>query len=562
MKNKLHIAGWILAGSMICSCSDTWDEHYVQQEAAINNTDIVFVNKSVVNYLSEEPALAATYQLFEKTGMIERMQAKESTYTIIAVEEGVTDARVQDGVTADDIYKAETYISDISLSPSNLTERIFMWSGKYLDVTKTENTEGGTTIMFNNAEVTKVVKLDNGYLYYVNEEIVSPRSMYEKLIGLSDDYSIFRELVRKRFTEVFDKKNSMVIGVDQTGNTIYDSVFITTAPYFEENGLEIMSESASATILVPSNAVIEAARAEAKAKLKEWDMTREDTILDNWILQSAFFDQKLTKQDFADNEDLTSVFKKQWRTTAQQVNLDAPESLSNGVIYYVNKLKFPTNVLIYRIKDHFFHYEKLDSIDKDSYFVRENLVYKETKKTGPNSGLGWPQAGYPNLDYYYSLRFNLEDADTKKSQLDFTALKYSDEPSDGKQYTATAYVIPPGEYDLCLGLEQGKNNRLGSIAIYVNDSATPIKTLSDKDTSSANYHFDRNGDNGPEGFDTKAAVAAGNKNAGKYDRDGKSIGKIVLEEAGPLKLRFVSSGSSLTGLWLYHWCLRPTKNNY
>ena len=72
------------------------------------------------------------YQLFNKTGMVEQLLEKEQMYTILAVESGIA-------AGDDPIYTAQTYISDASISPSNLEDgqRILMWSGKYLNISTT-----------------------------------------------------------------------------------------------------------------------------------------------------------------------------------------------------------------------------------------------------------------------------------------------------------------------------------------------------------------------------------------------------------------------------------------
>lgn len=92
-------------------------------------------------------------------------------------------------------------------------------------------------------------------------------------------------------------------------------------------------------MLVPSNDLIENALKEAKEKLKSWNMEREDSILNNWIFQTAFFSKKYVKQDFIYNEsdptstqDFYSVLNQQWRTTVNKVDLDNPVELSNGVL--------------------------------------------------------------------------------------------------------------------------------------------------------------------------------------------------------------------------------------
>ena len=56
-----------------------------------------------------------------------------------------------------------------------------------------------------------------------------------------------------------------------------------------------MSESLSATVLIPSNDVVNQALTIARQNLQEWGMQREDSILRNWTFQSMFFNKKLSK---------------------------------------------------------------------------------------------------------------------------------------------------------------------------------------------------------------------------------------------------------------------------
>lgn len=69
----------------------------------------------------------------------------------------------------------------------------------------------------------------------------------------------------------FDKEASKIIGVDETGSNVYDSIFTVTNPYFEAEGFNMMSESLSATVLIPSNEVVNRALATARNKIQEWE---------------------------------------------------------------------------------------------------------------------------------------------------------------------------------------------------------------------------------------------------------------------------------------------------
>lgn len=68
--------------------------------------------------------------------------------------------------------------------------------------------------------------------------------------------------------KTFDRNNSLSIGVDESGNTVYDSVFTVKNPYFLDKGLDLASESKKITVLIPSDELIKKALDEGKAKLK------------------------------------------------------------------------------------------------------------------------------------------------------------------------------------------------------------------------------------------------------------------------------------------------------
>jgi hypothetical protein len=101
----------------------------------------------------------------------------------------------------------------------------------------------------------------------------------------------------------------------------------------------------------------------------------------------------------------------------------------------------------------------------------------------------------------------------------------------------------------------------------------------------ANYHFDRSGASDipntgmwkaayPEGYDPADWLEI-NENASAYDTDGYTMGIVNLKQNGNFHITIDSpdlgylytEGSNRTKndknqLMMYHWCLRPTHNNY
>lgn len=308
----------------------------------------------------------------------------------------------------------------------------------------------------------------------------------------------------------------------------------------------MMSESLSATVLIPSNEVVNRALATARNKIQEWGMQREDSILKNWTFQSMFFNKKLTKSDFEDNIDLNSIFSKQWRTTVQEVDLENPVSLSNGVAYYVKELKIPTNVLIYRVKDFMRWYEYLSEEEKTLYFDSENLTF-DKMDTPVQPWSGWPGV-FPTI-FNRVVRFKLTDATTKEYTLNFTAFSY-----DETNKVATPYTIPPGEYDLCLGFEQKMGHD-----VEISFNGEYVGTVTASQLTKTDFHYDRGGQGYPEGYDTNKAT---DKKKGNYDRDGAKVGVVTIGGTQPVNVVIKFHGINASKCCFHHWCLKPTKNCY
>lgn len=546
MKTIKYILSSILLISGIYACNDDWDSHYSQEEQVVNNVNITVVNKSAVDYLQSQPELSTMYQLFSETGVLDEMIEKDLLFTILVVNDDNALSRAV--VTDDRTFLAKSHISDISLSPSNLSDgqRVLMWNGKYINVSKVENEDNATSISFNGIAVKKITKVNNGYVYEIEDYVETPKSLYELIEGLGDDYSIFREMIMERNQLTFDKEASKIIGVDETGSNVYDSIFIVTNPYFEAQGFNMMSESLSATVLIPSNEVVNRALTVARQNLQEWGMLREDSILENWTFQSVFFDKKLSKSDFEANIDLNSIFSKQWRTTVQQVDLENPVSLSNGVAYYVTDMKIPTNVLIYRVKDYMRWYEYLSEEEKALYFDNENLTF-DKMETKVSEWSGWPGV-FPNI-INRVVRFKTTDAAIKEYTLNFTAFSY-----DEKNKVTTPYKIPPGEYDLCLGFEQKMGHD-----VEVSFNGEYVGTVTASQLAKTDFHYDRGGQGYPEGYDVNKAT---DKKKTNYDRDGGKVGVITIEGTEPVNVVIKFHGINASKCCFHHWCLKPTKNCY
>lgn len=552
MKLKNNIWIMVLISGLLAACTDAWDEHYQTKEAVFANTNMEIISTSTVEYMKTNSDYSELFEMFDKCGLLERMNTEELQYTVFAVK---NDAWRNSTETTEEqqLFLANTYISNVAVSPANLVagQTIQVWNGKLVNITSTNpitrNGENGIGFAFNGVKATKVIKTENGYIYELEDMIYTPQTMYEFISGLGDEYSIFRDLILNKEVKVFDEKHSELIGVDAMGNNIYDSVFVSRLPLFEDRKFDMKNEGLKATVLIPANSQIEEAIENAKQRLIDYGWVLEDTVLTEWCYQSLFFNQKYEPAAFQetnpDKIDLTSLFGKQWRTTVNKVNTTEPVELSNGTAYYVTSFKIPSNVLLWRLKGYMYHYYYLSETEREEFYSIENFSLYQTPivRFGPWSpGPEWPLIS--NITQIMYLTDN-----TKPGCVHFKCYDYEDY-GDGR-HKLTAYKLPPGEYEFCMGFGNTKNRGV-DMSIYLNDKF--IRTLSPAEQSGSNW--DRYGDNPPIGSPDA-----------RYDTDGWHWATITVEGDGPVELNLrLECSPFVTGqdIQLHHYTFRPSKNFY
>ena len=600
-RNKFIYLLAFSAVMLLGACSELSDKDYFKNiETTVNSDELVVVDMSSEEYLSKEPEYSSINELFKSHGIFTAWELKNLLSTMLVVENSDFQAPAGKEAEIDNAVKA--HVSDIAVSPANLkTEgnnmRIMMWHGKYInvDLDDAARNEGKIAghIMFGTSAVKKVVKTNSGYIYVLSSLLNIPKSIYDYITNLDDNYSILRDSILASGTKEFDKKNSKPIGVNDEGNTVYDSVFIYKNTHFLEKNFDLSSESLTATLLLTSNAVVEEAIADAKVRLQKWGLWDEwnaerqynfEYTMRHWIMDAAFFDKKLTPETLLskdeENDMLTSIFSKYWKTSVQQIN-PTPIELSNGIAYQVTRLHIPNNVLIWRLKEDFSIYEFCSAEQKESFFQMLNMQFKACTTAvaawTPLQGV-WPKHECRTLDLTvgddasgdwqlvftpckrifetYPTRMEMVKKDWLKSNLTVTGIK--------------PFLIPPGKYTLSFGSKQNQNMEI-TFKVRVKGS-TDVVAVSDPITlgSTTTFHYDRNPGNFIEGYDPSTENLSTNKKAGNYDTDG---GTVISEleipdvkgDGSPVEITIEIASPTWNGnttMVFNHWCLRPTKDNY
>jgi len=581
----------------LVACSD-WDNHY--DEAAVTASGAEVYDGDIVSYLNSNGQLSTIAGIFRQAGALE-VSSPDKEYTFVVSENSVLNGEI----IADPVSFANNSISDIAVSPSELRNGfgINNRAGKTLWIYGE-----GKGLTIDGASIKKTVKTRNGYVYVIDGVLPVRPSVYEYLKQLGDDYSLFKGLVAKYEQRVFDREHSAATGVNQAGEVVYDTVWVTRNTLMDRytsGGVEqwnMRDENYVTTMFIPSNELVERALSSALDSIPSW-LNRQATEADRekfeeWIVRACFSDKRLeTSQVDTGAEDFTTVgghkmvvdqvadlttYKAAedtwWRPSVQTVDTQNRVNLSNGYAYYCTNLKIPNHVVIYRVKTRFYQIWDAANIRndqdmQDEYFSWENLGLFATSISTLSSYDALYKYGWPIIDY------NLLSACPTDEAIDDSltvAVEYKGLVYDAQNDLALPVNLPAGEYYLRMGFERSTTYR---ISIYFNgdfvwegraDQMNADRIANDIPT----YGIMAPGY--PEGFDPDdwreydANVAA-------YDTDGYTVGIVNMKRNGNFRIRVESSDmayrsvirSTAAGdsgnkfqLFMYHWCLRPTHNNY
>lgn len=606
--NKLFCSLAAVAVTLFSACSELEDKDHYKDGSLINSDELEVVNESSEAYLASHAEYSSMNNLFQTHGIYTQLEAKNQLSTMLVAAND--DYVAPEGSATDIDNQVKAHVSDAAVSPANLkTEknnmRLLMWHGKYVDVDLDDaaRNEGKIAghIMFGTSSVKKVVKTNTGYIYVLSSLVSTPKSINDYIAGLDDNYSILRDTIQASGGREFDKANSKPVGVNSEGNTVYDTVWIYKNTHFLEKDVDLNSESLTATFLVSSNDVIEAAIADAKARLQKWglwdswDMERQhdfEYTMRHWIMDASFFNKKYTALELQNTDPdnmLSSIFSKSWKTSVQEIDPE-PIELSNGVAYRVKKIHIPNNVLIWRLKEEFWIYELCDAEQKEKFFQFFNFTNSNIKSTVGVAA--WtPLAGvWPTIEDR-ALEAGVGENTTDGWSLDFIPCKRNylwqqgangDYPSrawmvknvkkrgdlDLDNPRISTFLIPPGKYTLYFGSKQNQNQDV-KFTVMVNGQAvatSDVITLG----STTTFHYDRNPSNYIEGYDPKAENLSSNKKAGNYDTDGgKIMDDVVIPDVkgdgSPVQITLrieCASWAGQTKMTFNHWCLRPAADNY
>lgn len=510
--------------TILTSCQKNWNTHYGDEEATVSSLNLL-------DYLKAQPQYSSFVAKLEEYGLAAEL-ARDQNLTVWAV----TNEKMStlETLGEDTKFILRYHINSLMYDNTKLKSglRVMTFNGKYLSIDKE-----GEAIRVGDATVVKGNQIcQNGVVHEIDQLLTPDLSIYEYIESLGNAYSIIRDTILAMNDTIFDLENSIPIGVDPTGNTLYDSVYVITNPIFER--VNIRSEFANVTMLLPSNQVVEKCFDNLGILYDQFgkDFLYTDSLKAyTWIKEAIFYSSVV---DDVAEADITSAFGRLWKPSVQKVDA-AFKRMSNGRIYEVTHLKIPNNVHIDMIKQLFHYWEFVPDDEKDALFKLNNVTsiqpHDETTVTFPTIGIELT---------YRTLRVQGDIIEGQPASIEFTPIML-EQHSDG----STGYKVvevPPGEYNLYMGFHATSHP---FVNIYVDGQ--PIAQQLNVEPATP-WHYDRN-----------TNVVPGTK----YNGWGGLVAPVMIDgddvRSFKIKVEFAGLGKgTVERIIPYHWALIPTQNNY
>ncbi|ALJ04733.1 hypothetical protein APS56_06155 [Pseudalgibacter alginicilyticus] len=300
--------------------------------------------------MSENSEYSIFVTLLEQTGYKSQLQTSQA-FTVWAPNNAAF-AQVSSAILNDPDALKELIGNHISLfsynTSSNQETLVKMFNDKYIEFINTSgiSTFGGINL------ATKDILTSNGILHTINEVLEVSPNIWGYLNTNASEYPSLMAFLTQFNETVFDEGGSVKIGTNSLGQSVYDSVFVSSNSYFKTIG-DLSSEERRYSFI----GLTEQAYTGIYDTFKDYyyypvaDSIKANT--DRTIFSNLNFPA-------VDIDDLNGNLV---TTTGNSVNLDPNAitenlALSNGNVFVVDELNYDPKNVIY--KEVFYEIENTD----------------------------------------------------------------------------------------------------------------------------------------------------------------------------------------------------------
>ena len=280
-------------------CEDYWQNHYQTQPET--------VDKNMWEIIQAESDLSSFVELV-KQYKLDTLFLRDNTYTLFIPDNGALANITQSGAISDTLIKYH-FINQF------IDSRAIQGKRKLQTITKKyalfEN--NGTSSFYDEIKVSYESPLFLNGKYFVIDNVAKPKlSLYEYISQFAPSLKRF---IDSKDSIVIDKEKSKVLGFDENGNTLYDTVPIIYNS-FEEAFFPVREEfrNKTATLVYPRLESYNHALDEMATTLGG-DFTDHTSIPEKWqqdilvpfLLRQGMFSNMVEEDKFLPYSDLDTV---------------------------------------------------------------------------------------------------------------------------------------------------------------------------------------------------------------------------------------------------------------
>ena len=350
MKNKLIYI--LLLVTFSVGCEKTWDDHYGYEDdpriAAASLTAWEALN-IMSGYNDDKYSKFIT--LLERVGYDKVLNSNRMLTVWAPIDEYIPDEVMQYADSTSDSILIQRFVKNhlnsLPLFKTKIVVRdqINTLAGKSLEI-DWQYINGYQKFYIDNNYISIFdIACTNGVIHQINGVLPPLQNVGEYLDEAGKEYKIFRDSMNGRVEKKFSPELSFPIGVNDFGQTIYDSSFIYKNSLLR--GLQLHDEEDIRTLCLPSDIVIHNALVEIKQYMS--DINRPFTAVDTatclqWIMEASILYGKV--DDYSHSASYFSAYGAEIRPAMQLVKSDYQEC-SNGNVYIYENLYIPRSIFMY-----------------------------------------------------------------------------------------------------------------------------------------------------------------------------------------------------------------------
>jgi hypothetical protein len=337
-KMKVFLAGCLVVPLFIsCNPGDDWSSHY--------STD-PDLGKTVMDILKGNPDYSLFYEKVVATGF-DSLLVKDQYFTIFVPVNGAFE-EISEYSTEEWREIIGFHICYANLFSKDFTDsRLQTFVKKFLVIHKSTD---DSIFIFNS--LVNIEKADqrcrNGVVHEISNLLIPKKNIYEYINNLGEEYSLIKKYLNSMDEVSIDLERSTRIGVDNEGNTIYDTVW-ARRNVFLDNVAKINGEESDYTAYLIKDQIVMAAINSASQYFGNIDKLDNRTFLQvlSIVYSAAFYDGIYRKSEIPPI--LVSVTGKSMELDKLHFSPEVDLEMSNGIVHVLDSFNIPKEFFLYPI---------------------------------------------------------------------------------------------------------------------------------------------------------------------------------------------------------------------